>query len=64
MSSVDKDTKYLDDKKETVVTAPFLEKKLLTNEKVTPIEEVEKGTKNLDDNKEAVVMTPLLNKSY
>ena len=34
---------------------PFLEKTLLTTEKVTTSEEVEKDTKKLDDMKEAVV---------
>ena len=28
---------------------PLLKKKVVTSEKVTPIEEVDKGTKNLDD---------------
>ena len=33
MSSVDKDTNVLDDKKEAVVTTPLSDKKLLTTEK-------------------------------
>ena len=35
MSSVDKGTENLDDKKEAVVTTPLSEKKLLTTDKVT-----------------------------
>ena len=30
---------------------PFLKKKIVTSEKVTPCEEVDKGTKHLDDMK-------------
>ena len=62
MSSVDKNTKKLDDKKEAVVMTPLSEKKLLTTEKVTTSEEFQKRTKKLDDKKEAVVMTSLSNK--
>ena len=40
MFSVDKDTNFLDDKKQAVVTTPFFEKKLLTTENVTTIYEV------------------------
>ena len=54
---VDKDTKFLDDKKEVVVTTQCSEKKLLRTEKVTTSEEVHKATKYLDDKKEAVVTT-------
>ena len=39
MSSVDKDTNVLDDKKEAVFTTPLLENKLLTTEKVTTSDE-------------------------
>ena len=62
MLSVDKDTKNLDDKKETVVTTPFLGKKLFTTEKVTISKEVHKLSKHSGDKKEVVVMTPLSNK--
>ena len=48
--------------KETVVTTRFLEKQLLTTEKVPTSEEVEKGTKHLDDKKEAVTTMPLSKK--
>ena len=48
MLLVDKGTKHLDDKKETVVTTPFSEKKLLTTEKITTSEEVYKGTEKLE----------------
>ena len=44
MSSVDKDTDILDDKKEAVVTTPLSEKELLTTEKVTTNDEVHKRT--------------------
>ena len=44
ISLVDKDTNVLDDKKEAVVTTSFLEKKLLTAEKVTTSDEVHKHT--------------------
>ena len=62
MSSVDRDTKHLDGRKEAVVTKPFSEKKVLTTQKVTTSEEFHKHTKILDDKKEAVVMMPLSNK--
>ena len=48
MSSVDKDSTVLDDKKKAVVTTPFPEKKSLKND-------VDKGTGELEDMKEAVV---------
>ena len=44
MSSVEKGTNNLDDKKESVVMTPFLEKKLLTTENITTSEDVDKGT--------------------
>ena len=55
MSLVDKGTKKLDDKKEAVIKTPFLEKKLLTTEKVTTSEEVDKSTEKLEDTKQAVI---------
>ena len=48
MSSVDKDSNVLDDKKKAVVTTPLSEKKLLTKY-------VDKGTDEFEDMKEAVV---------
>ena len=47
MSSVDKDTNVLDDKKEAVVTTPLSEKKVLTTENVTTSYEVRKRTDNI-----------------
>ena len=44
MLSVDKYINVLDDKKESVVTTPLLEKQLLTTEKVTTSDEVHKLT--------------------
>ena len=64
MSLVEKDTKYLDYKKEAVFTTPLLEKKLFTTEKVTTSEEVHKRNKILYYKKEAVVMAQLSNKKY
>ena len=68
MLLVDKDSNVLADKKEAVVTAPLLEKKLLKTEKVTTSdqvhkrnenittnENVDKNTEKLQDMKEAVV---------
>ena len=55
VSLVEKGTKHLDDKKETMVTTPLSEKKVLTTEKVRTGEEVDKGTEKLEDMKEAVV---------
>ena len=52
MLSVDKYTNILDYKKEAVVTTPLLENKLLTNEKVTKIDEVHKRTENITTIKE------------
>ena len=48
MSSVDKFSNVLDDRKEAVVTTPLLEKKSSTND-------VDKGTGELEYMKEAVV---------
>ena len=44
LSSVDKFTNVLDDKKEAVVTMPLTEKKLLTTKKVTASDEMNKFT--------------------
>ena len=46
MMSVGKDTNFLDDNKEAVVTTPLSEKKLLTTEKVKTSDEVHKRTEN------------------
>ena len=69
MSSVEKYTNVLDNKKEAVVTTSLSENKLLKTEKVTTSddvhkrtekittsEEVDKGYENFEDMKEAVVM--------
>ena len=42
MPSVEKDTNFVDDKKEAVVTTPFSENKSLTTEKVTTSDEFHK----------------------
>ena len=52
MSSVDKDTIFLDDKKQVVVTTPLLENKVLTTEKVTTSDEVHKHTKKIKTSEE------------
>ena len=54
MLLVDKDTNFLDDKKEAVVTTPLSEKKLLTNEKVTTSSEVQKSTEKITRSEEVV----------
>ena len=54
MSSVDKDTNVLDDKKEAVVTTPLSEKKLFTTENVTTSDEVHKRTENIITSEEVV----------
>ena len=54
MSLVDKYTNVLDDKKQAVVTTPFSEKKLLTNEKVTTSDEVHKRNDNITTSEEVV----------
>ena len=62
MPSVDKDTNVLDDKKEAVVTTPFSEKKLLTNEKLTTSDEVHKRTENISTSEEVVKGTDEVHK--
>ena len=57
MSSVEKDTNVLDDKKEAVVTAPLSEKKVLTTEKVTTSDEVQKLTEKITTIEEVVKVT-------
>ena len=52
MLLVDKDTNFLDDKKEGVVTTPFSEKKLLTTESVTTSDEVRKRTEKITTSEE------------
>ena len=54
MSAVGKDTNFLDDKKEVVVTTPLSENKLLTTEKVTTSDEVHKRTQRITTSKEVV----------
>ena len=54
MSSVDKDSNNLDDKKEAVVTTPLSEKKWLTNEKVTTSDEVNKRIEKFTTSEEVV----------
>ena len=51
MSLVDKYTKIVDDKKESVVITSLPENKILTTEKVKTSKEVHKRTKFLDDKK-------------
>ena len=62
MSSVDKDTNILDDKKEAVVTTPFSEKKLLTTEKVITSDEVNKRTENITTSEKVVKGTDEVHK--
>ena len=52
MSSVDKYTNFLDDKKEAVVTTPLTEKKLLTTENITKSDEAHKRTENITTSEE------------
>ena len=47
MSSFDKYTNLLDDKKEAVVTTPFLEMKLLTTEKITTSDKMYKRAETI-----------------
>ena len=54
MSSVDKYNNVLDDKKEALATTPFLEKKLLTTEKVTTSDEVHRYTEKFTKIEEVV----------
>ena len=53
-SLVDKDTNFLDDKKQAVFTTTLSEKKLLTTEKVTTIGEMHKRTENITTSEEVV----------
>ena len=62
MSSVDKDTNVLDDKKDAVVTTTFLENKLLTTQKVTTSDEVNKYTDNITTSEEVVKGTDEVHK--
>ena len=52
MSSVDKDSNVLDDKKEAVFLNPLSETTLLTTERVTTSDEVHKRTENITTNEE------------
>ena len=52
MSLVDKDTNFLDDKKEAVVTTSLSENKLFTTEKVTTSNEVHKRTEKITTSEE------------
>ena len=54
MPSFEKYSNVLDDKKDVVVTTPFLDKKLLTTEKVTTSDEVHKRTEKFTTSKEVV----------
>ena len=54
MSSVDRYTNVLSNKKQAVVTTPLSEKKILTTEKVTPSDEVHKCTDNVKTSEEVV----------
>ena len=54
MSSVDKDSNVLDDKKEAVVMTPSSEKKSLTTERITTSDEVHKRTDNFTTSKKFV----------
>ena len=62
MQSVDKDNNVLDDKKEAVVTTPFSEKKLFTNEKATTSDEVHKRTENITTSEGVVKVTDEVHK--
>ena len=63
MQLVDKDTNFLDDKKEAVVVTPFSEMKLLTTENVTTIDEVHKLTDDFTTSEEVVKGTGEVHKS-
>ena len=54
MFSVDKYINFLDDTKEAVVTMPLLEKKLLTTEKPTKIDQLHKRTEKFATSEEFV----------
>ena len=62
MSLVDKGCNVLYDKKETVVTTPFLKKKLLTTEKVTTSDELHKHTEKLTTSEDFVKGTDEVHK--
>ena len=62
MLLVDKDSNILYDKKEAVVTTPLLDKKLLTNEKVTTSDYVHKHTEKFTTNEEVVKGTDEVHK--
>ena len=54
MSPVDKNSNFLDDKKEEVVMAPMLEKKLFITENFTTVDEVLKRTEKFTTSEEVV----------
>ena len=62
MLQVDRDTNVLGDKKEAVVTTPLPEKKLLTTEKVTTIDEEHKRTENITTSEQVVKSTDEVHK--
>ena len=62
MSSVDKFTNVLDDKKEAVVTMPLTEKKLLTTEKFTTSDEVHRRTEKIATSEEVFKGTDKVHK--
>ena len=62
MSSFDKDTNILDDKKEAVAMTPFPEKKLLTTEKVTISDQVHKRIEKFTTSEEVVKCTDEVHK--
>ena len=62
MSLVDKYTNVLDDKKESVVTMPLSEKRLLMTENVTTSDEVHKRTENITTSEEVVKGTDEVHK--
>ena len=57
MLSFDKDSNVLDDKKDTVVTTPLSEMKLLTTENFTTSDEVRKRTEKFRASEEVVKYT-------
>ena len=60
--SVDKDTNVLYDRKESVVTTPLSENKLLTTETFTTSDEVQKRTENFTTSEEVVKVTDEVHK--
>ena len=62
MSSVNKDTNVLDDKKEAVITTPLSENKLLTTKKVTTSDEVHKLTEKITTGADVVKGTDEVHK--